>query len=351
MSSQWGSVMFGLVGLVGLMFLGTFADGMMSMFKSSSADGGEDNPAGDPAEAGNDADTFAHGDLLTDLHAPTKDGDGPDLTDDPIPIDADLVLQGTDDIDILAGNGGNDTVSGEGGDDLIEGRGGADEIDGGNGSDAVHGGSGDDLISGNAGVDDLEGEDGDDTLLGGEGDDYLAGHEGQDWLDGDTGADSLIGGSGLDLLFGGADDDTLDGGFGDDQLSGGAGTDLMQGGAGNDTLQGDDGPEEQLDYLNGGDGDDVMILGGNDMGFGATGHDTFGLNADNQHAATISDYNPAEDHIVLQYDAAAHPNPTVTIEPGVEDDGSVAILLDGQVLAHVTDGAGMTAADVTLQPI
>ena len=77
----------------------------------------------------------------------------------------------------------------------------------------------------------------------------------------------------------------------------------------------------------------------------------FALDGSSEAAATISDYNPGEDHILLEYDPATHPHPMVTIAPGPLDDGSVSILLDGHVLAHVANGAGLTAADVTLQPV
>jgi serralysin len=65
---------------------------------------------------------------------------------------------------------------------------------------------------------------------------------------GGNGADSVLGNAGNNLLFGNAGADTLDGGAGSDNLYGDAGNDmLIADGSG--------------DYLNGGDGDDVILLG------------------------------------------------------------------------------------------
>jgi serralysin len=65
---------------------------------------------------------------------------------------------------------------------------------------------------------------------------------------GGSGADSMLGNAGNNLLFGNAGADTL---------SGGAGSDNLYGDAGNDMLIADG----SGDYLNGGDGNDVILLG------------------------------------------------------------------------------------------
>lgn len=335
--------MLGLASLFGMLFLGAFAEGAMAAFKGPVSDAQDDDgdTAGGVLGVGGAADQA--GDLLAD--------DGPGSDDTPDERDADLTVYGDDDIDVLAGKGGNDGLFGGGGDDLIDGRDGDDRLDGGDGRDALHGGRGNDVLLGAAGDDDLHGEDGDDRLAGGEGDDLLCGHEGADGLAGGSGEDTLIGGGGDDDLTGEDGDDTLTGGFGDDLLDGGLGLDLLQGGSGNDTLLGGDGPGLQaLDYLNGGDGDDTFVLDALDAAFGGAGADQFGLGL-GADRATISDFNGDEDRILVEYDPVAHPEPDLSVEIDPEDAGSALILLDGLVLAHVIGGAGMTVADITLQPI
>jgi len=153
---------------------------------------------------------------------------------------------------------------------------------GGNGADSVLGNAGNNLLFGNAGADTLDGGAGNDSLDGGAGDDRLIGGSGTDIIDysrlsgaisfnlasgtasgsgigtdtlvdiegavGGSGADSVLGNAGNNLLFGNAGADTLDGGAGSDNLYGDAGNDmLIADGSG--------------DYLNGGDGDDVILLG------------------------------------------------------------------------------------------
>ena len=336
--------MLGLASLIGMLFLGSFAEGVVGMFKS-----GNDDP--DTTGQGVDAETdsgTSNGDLLTDGD---ETDSPPDSTDNPVPDPEDMVLTGSDGIDTMAGNGGNDTMSGGDGNDLMDGRDGNDDITGGSGGDAMHGGTGNDVLMGEDGDDDLQGEGDDDLLSGGTGSDALAGCDGDDSLSGGDGADSLNGGDGDDDLTGGIGGDTLVGGFGDDVLDGGADTDLLQGGYGNDTLNGHDDGAATLDYLNGGDGDDVMQLGGSDMGYGAAGADTFALDGQATGVATISDYNPAEDRIQVEYDAATHPDPTLSVETDGADPTSALILLDGMVLAHVVGGAGLAASDIDLTPM
>lgn len=331
--------MLGLASLIGMMFLGSFAEGVVGMFKSNHDDG---DTTGQGVDAETDSAASVH-DLLTD-------DQGPDSTDEPVAEPDDLALTGTDDIDTMAGNGGDDTLSGGGGNDLMDGRDGDDDITGGSGDDAMHGGTGRDVLTGEDGDDDLQGEGDDDLLTGGAGADSLAGCDGADSLSGGDGTDSLNGGDGDDDLTGGGSADTLVGGFGDDALDGGADTDLLQGGYGNDTMNGHEDGAATLDYLNGGDGDDLMQLGGSDMGFGATGADTFALDGQATDAATITDYNPAEDRIQVEYDAVAHPDPTLSVETDGTDPTSALIMLDGVVLAHVVGGAGLSASDIDLLP-
>ena len=101
----------------------------------------------------------------------------------------------------------------------------------------------------------------DDNLSGNTNNYYLFGDAGNDTLsladsdgilDGWTGNDTLLGNSGDDLLLGYT---------GDDSLAGGAGMDLLAGEAGDDILNGYGQTSYEYDYLSGGAGVDVFVLG------------------------------------------------------------------------------------------
>ncbi|MCC5971332.1 MAG: hypothetical protein JJU15_15415 [Pararhodobacter sp.] len=218
------------------------------------------------------------------------------------------------------------------------------------------GGPGDDLLRGGAGNDTLQGGDGDDTLIGGAGDDTLRGGPGDDLLIGGDGDDLLTGGEGSDTLFGGAGDDTLQGGWGDDLLIAGAGNNLLTGGAGNDTLIGVHLNEDGVDvgganYLNGGDGDDLIVLGAGDIATGGRGSDTFILGdwLGRAAPAEIMDFTPGEDGLMLAYTGEeAAPEVSIAHDP---DTGVASVLLNGEVIALIHNGAGLTADMIDMQPV
>lgn len=82
------------------------------------------------------------------------------------PTDADDVLYGTANSDVLDGQDGNDVVVGLAGEDVIHGGLGNDLLSGGDGDDELHGGAGDDVIRGGWGADTLSGGSGRDELYG-----------------------------------------------------------------------------------------------------------------------------------------------------------------------------------------
>lgn len=88
----------------------------------------------------------------------------------------------------------------------------------------------------------------------------ITGTTGDDVLEGTAGADRLIGADGDDVLLGRGGNDLLQGNEGNDELHGGTGRDQLFGGSGNDVLEG--GPDDDLDLLYGGIGDDVLIVDG-----------------------------------------------------------------------------------------
>jgi hypothetical protein len=80
-------------------------------------------------------------------------------------------------------------------------------------------------------------------------------------------------------------------------------------------------------------------MGAGDTATGGAGADLFEVHAGAfDGVATITDYDAAQDELVVVYDAAG-PVPVVTLEPGGLPD-EVLVLLDGQPLAAVLGGAG-----------
>ena len=337
--------MLGLLGLFGALLASLSLDG-----GSDASDAGrEEGSSGDETEAWqvstaflDDADGADHG---------GTEPDGQPISDDvDDPVDPDLVLSGTAGADTLAGGSGQDQISAGAGADYLDGRDGDDALWAGDGDDHAQGRGGNDVLAGGTGADSLWGDDGNDDLIGGVGDDVLAGCEGNDSLDAGDGADSAMGGGGDDWLNGGAGDDTLLGGEGNDAVMGGAGADGVEGGEGDDTLWGaDEGdPDEAVDFLNGGGGEDVLQLGAGDYGHGGMGSDSFALHefAPGTALVQITDFDPAEDQLVVMYDAQLHPDPQLTLQQG---SGATILLLDGVPLASLTNGAALELGAIQLQ--
>ncbi|MBL9054551.1 MAG: calcium-binding protein, partial [Tabrizicola sp.] len=169
-----------------------------------------------------------------------------------------------------------------------------------------------------------------------------SGAEGDDSLDAGEGSDTLLGGGGNDSLAGGTGNDWLAGGYGDDRLSGNQGEDELDGNAGNDWISGLMGEVDDFatDFLNGGDGNDTLVLGAGDLASGGAGQDQFEIvTADSQDAVTrITDYDEALDQLVVHYDAALHPDPLLSLEPN-EDGTENSVFLDGVRIAVISGGS------------
>ncbi|TNF21131.1 MAG: type I secretion protein [Rhodobacteraceae bacterium] len=255
----------------------------------------------DTVRTGDGNDTVEGGDdndeIITDAEEEALDA----VTFPGVPVDEDP----ENDRDLVFGDDGNDTISTGDDRDTIHGGEGDDVITPGIDDDLVYGGGGNDSITDLQGADTIEGGDGDDTILAGidtfsdyVGDDpnlpigdILADpntDDGRDWVSGGAGNDSIMTGDDSDTVYGGEGNDTLDSGIDDDWVEGGEGDDSILGGHGSDTIYGDGGddyidagaessgllysnepdatdpvPENDTDYVEGGDGNDT-ILGGDD---------------------------------------------------------------------------------------
>ncbi len=215
-----------------------------------------------------------------------------------------------------------------------------------------------DLIEGTDGDDTLLGTPDDDTLLGGAGDDVLFGNDGDDTMRGAEGDDTLFGSNGDDLLRGGADADILVSQDGNDTLYGDHGEDVLFGRT-LDLEESSSGVEgdydlvipmvadstDDADELRGGRNDDMLLMGGNDTAYGGVGDDWFIAFDDNAAAATVADYDPSDDMLVLSYTGDTPPEITIS----EDDDGNAIVLADGSEAMTVIGMAGeISVSDVVL---
>lgn len=326
-----------LTGVVGLLLAGAAIAEMSGLMGSTAAGDPDDedaqgrNSAAKPAPVSPEDKAY----LATILTEPDTPNTSP--------------ATGTERDDILAGDGGDDLLLGLDGDDQIGGRAGDDTLFGGPGRDDLDGAEGDDLLYGGTGDDQLYGGTGADHLEGGAGDDILFGQDGDDTLSGGAGNDTLWGGPGQDLLIAGTGDNALHGGLDDDTLVAGPGADTLFGGTGDDLLwarDDSDGGAMVTSYLNAGDGNDTLVAGASDMLTGGAGADTFITGHWITDPATVMDFDPSEDQLVVVYDDTAATAPVVELRNTVTDADRIDLFLDGAHLASVAGGAGLTLSDI-----
>lgn len=126
--------------------------------------------------------------------------DGAQLTQHQANPELNNTIDGTENADVLHGEGGDDIISG-----FENPAGTFDRLCGGTGRDDIRGGSGTDRIFG---------EDGNDVLDGGLAADRIEGGNGNDSINGQAGGDTLLGGNDDDTIWHGNDTDvdTIDGG-------------------------------------------------------------------------------------------------------------------------------------------
>lgn len=267
--------------------------------------------------------------------------DGPDLIDSTNTPDD----EGPQEIFTLAGN---DTVSGGGGNDTIYAGNDDDFTNGGQDDDAVFGGAGNDDVRGGPGLDAVFGGAGDDTVLGGQGGDLLHGNSGDDRLEGGIEADLMFGGEGADTLFGSAGEDFLVGG---DQYDREFTLEDYE------TLRDTSDPlvsydldisadDTAVNILDGGAGNDELLLTSNDQATGGDGADAFYLSAGMtaSGAANITDFNAADDTLVVYYD-------DTTAVPSVTIDATGALFLNGSAAASATGLVGVDPATIQFVPV
>lgn len=329
---------------------------------------------GDAAPMNNDASL-----LQTRLASETDFGAGAGWLEEYGPQTEDVLLADgqayTEAEDGLEGSGegarssfeGTPVITGEGPVHVVAGGEGADEITLGDTPAYAFGGGGDDTITAGEGAS---------ALFGGAGADVLVTGNTDGWADGGDGDDTISGGAGDDRLWGGAhgagdsavqDDDTIDGGAGDDEIAGGYGADVLSGGAGDDVIDHLGRVEEELsaqrhefgwhidndaDTLDGGAGNDTLIMDRADNATGGEGYDTFWVYFDGTSgsgAAEVGDFTPGEDflRITLNPDIA-HGEIAVSVEPS--DDGEDGVVsVNGEIVAMLRGAADATETDVLVE--
>lgn len=253
----------------------------------------------------------------------------------------------------------------------------------------IDGGAGDDEITLGNGAGYAFGGEGDDTLIAGEGKAALFGGEGDDaikgdanglglWADGGTGHDTITGGRGEDTLHGGGhsadgegkgDDDLINGGAGDDLIAGGYGADTLIGGAGDDVINHLGRLEEEIhwerhdfswhidndaDALDGGEGNDTLIMDRADTATGDAGADVFWVyfdGASGEGAAQITDFTIGEDFLRVTLNPMMdHGDMNVDVNPS--DDGQDGIVrVNGETVAVLQGTPGASAADVYVEVV
>ena len=253
---------------------------------------------------------FLFGDLFHD-----DDGGAPDIN-------------GTPEDDVLQGTGQAEDINAGGGDDLVSGGGGDDDLDLGVGNDVALGEGGDDLILGGGGDDLVDGGAGNDTIWLGKGDDVI-----------DVGFLDEVGATDP------AGDDRMSGGDGDDSIADWVGSDTLTGELGQDLIVSVDemGTEDAGDVTSGGWGLDTLVADDGDTVSGGGSADEFHVYADevSDAAVTVTDFDGAREQLILDLDVGAFGDLTdedFTTETD-PDTGDVSVLLDGQVVALLTNPA------------
>ncbi|RPE71493.1 Ca2+-binding RTX toxin-like protein [Pacificibacter maritimus] len=303
----------------------------------------------------------------------------------------DTIYAGIDN-DTVYGGAGNDTIIDVQGADYIEGGAGDDYIDAGNntfsdyvgddpnlpnglypfpndqntedGKDEVHGGSGNDTIFTGDDADIVYGDQGDDIIDAGIDDDEVYGGSGNDTITGGHGSDRIFGGSGDDIIYAGDVDGVMnhtnEGDETDpvpendmDYVRGGGGNDTIYGGDDADTLYGDAGD----DYIDGGLDDDFISGGdGTDILIGGHGNDT--LVSDNDDFVDTLDAGEGDDTLFVGTndiadagtgdDTATIRGENATVDMGDGDD--FVTVTNGADGADIMGGAGRDTFDINNAP-
>jgi Ca2+-binding RTX toxin-like protein len=299
---------------------------------------------------------------------------------------------GTDDFTLGAGddtlvlddeNAGEGSLSLWDGTPLIDTAGSAPTVvDAGAGDDVIACGDGAAYVFGGLGEDTLFAGNGVAALFGGDGSDEIFGSNTVDpdgyanaYLDGGAGDDTITGGAAHEIIEGGvhvsgtheADNDSIDGGGGNDIIRGGFGADTLSGGDGDDVIDHLGRAEERVtaerhefgwhidneaDFLDGGAGNDTLIIDRADTARGGAGSDTFWLYFDQATGsghAEITDFEIGLDFLRIELNPeVVRGEPVLEVAPS-EDGADGIVKIDGIIVAVLRGAPQATAADIFVE--
>jgi len=266
------------------------------------------------------------------------------------------VVDGTEDVVVLNAGAGDDQIETGDGAAYVFGNEGQDTILAGEGAIAAFGGDGADIVDatesvqafldGGAGDDNLVGGDGDDTLFGGM-HEFAQGNEGANVSDDDV----LVGGAGNDSLYGGLGADTS-GGEGDDVINH-MGHAMESSNAEQHDF--DWHMDGETDVLDGGDGNDTLILGREDIATGGAGSDVFWIYAQDSdgeetlEAAQITDFTHGEDFLCVTLDPETNVE-TLSVDVQPSDNGEDGVVIvNGDTVAILIGAPDATLRDIYVE--
>ncbi|WP_371171395.1 calcium-binding protein [Aliiroseovarius sp. 2305UL8-7] len=264
-----------------------------------------------------------------------------------------VVADEDDEIFVLDAGSGDDTI--QLGDEAgyVFGNDGDDGIQSGDGAVAAFGGAGDDLLDATQSIDSfLDGGAGNDILQGGDGDDQLFGGQ-HDHLDASSGEitdnDELRGGDGNDTLYGGYGADTLSGGDGDDVINH-LGHAMERSSAERHDF--DWHIDGDADLLDGGDGNDTLIMDRADTATGGAGEDVFWVYSDadaGDESAEVTDFVPGQDFLRVSLNPEQDPDSLeYDVHPSASGEDGV-VTVNGEVVAILKGAPGATTHDVYVE--
>ncbi|MEO0752582.1 MAG: calcium-binding protein, partial [Pseudomonadota bacterium] len=123
------------------------------------------------------------------------------------------------------------------------------------------------------------------------------------------------------------------------------GDDILHGGL---TGTGED--DGAVDYLNGGEGDDLITAGAGDIVTAGEGADQIQFGEWNTETgpAEVLDFEAERDSLVVLYENDGTAAPEIDVEQDAEDSELYRVMADGELIAQVYSATPVTAQSISL---